>query len=144
MLEIESLTPAPWVCDERVGTVGVFAGQPPECLTHECPRCIASKSASWDTSTGISGWSWNDADIADMQFIALARNAFDVMMRRGWYSQKAKNEKFVTWYVWDESDSPAIKISVQDSAKWNDPFTALVEADKWYKANIEEQQPCTK
>lgn len=78
-LDLNNLTPAPWHYEERIGMAAVFAGVPPECLIDECPRCIASKSASLE---GIQGWVWNPADLADMEFIALARNAFDVMARR--------------------------------------------------------------
>lgn len=63
----------------------------------------------------------------DAEFYLLARNAFDVMMRRGWYPRP----HFGKWrahgadgYMGDE---------------FPDPFTALVETDKWYKENVEKK-----
>jgi len=62
-----------------------------------------------------------------MAFIVLARNAFDVMMRRGWSVRKDLDGE---WFCMESSrDGLAIKAK--------DPFTALVEADRWYKANVE-------
>jgi hypothetical protein len=60
-------------------------------------------------------------------FIALARNAFDVMMRRWWYAQPEDDG----WSVVGSGFSEVIE------SRHADPFTALVEADKWYKENVE-------
>lgn len=68
----------------------------------------------------------------DAKFFTLARNAFDVMMRRGWSVGRKADGK---WRV----DVPARK--PYDGGSWeclaDDPFTALVEADAWFKANVE-------
>jgi hypothetical protein len=68
-------------------------------------------------------------------FIALARNAFDVMMRRGWwvvpYLGKPSEGR---WFV----RGNGLPREIQDS-EHPDPFTALVEADAWHKANVEKQ-----
>ena len=77
-------------------------------------------------------------NIDEAEFIALARNAFDVMMRRGWSPVQMPHSD--QW-------------GVQTDERWNrkpeliernglcivadDPFTALVEADKWYKENVD-------
>lgn len=78
----------------------------------------------------------NDADekeaqaTTDAEFIALARNAFDVMMRRGWGVECA------------DVGGPCFTVVdacghfINETAH-RDPFTALVEADRWYAANVE-------
>lgn len=74
-----------------------------------------------------SGGTW--LDIADAHFIAIARNAFDVMMRRGWSVKCFQSGR---WYV----DNGSEYLNSAD-----DPFTALLEADAWYKANVEAETP---
>ncbi len=76
---------------------------------------------------------WGGAAVArfenetNAEFAYLARQAFDVMVSRGWH---AKQHSEGWWYVWDW-DFPASIIRA------GDPFTALVDADKWYKDNME-------
>ncbi len=72
----------------------------------------------------------SDGDCTDAVFIALARNAFDVLIRRGGWSLQC-----VCWQgnarsyrVLDEHDEP-----VGEQA--NNPFTALVDADCWFAAH---------
>ncbi len=84
---------------------------------------------------------------ADAEFIALARNAFDVMMRRGWHTERYST--LGGGFMWRIPMSLANDMIRQHGAnaaqfkqfaslaKWLDPFTALVEADKWYKENVE-------
>lgn len=77
----------------------------------------------------------------DATFIALARNAFDVMLRRGWWASKDS--------PWVDPDNPWIVEGLEflfdyrDAPQrcWPDPFTALVEADQWYKENVEKHTP---
>jgi hypothetical protein len=73
----------------------------------------------------------------DSEFIALARNAFDVLMRRGW----AVAKHFDHWAVFYNDDDMTWVVPWDQWPKWSDPFTALVEADKWYKENIEKKEP---
>ena len=124
-IDLTKLTPAPWVFDERIGMVSVFAGDPPECLTHECPRCIASKSSKYDN---IRGWMLNQADIADMEFIALARNAFDVWMKNPHWAVYERGGK---WFC----DTRNEVFCTSD-----DPFSAILMTAKWYKENVEKDQ----
>lgn len=72
---------------------------------------------------------------ADAEFIAIARNAFDVMMRRGWSPLKSRNG----WRV-DQDDGTYFAFGKDgvEPAEWADPFTALVAADAWYRENVEE------
>lgn len=70
-----------------------------------------------------------------LAFVALARNAFDVMMRRGWHPVKLGD----LWHVtMAGAGKDAIKAFWARHLGWPDPFTALVEADRWMKENIRE------
>lgn len=72
---------------------------------------------------------------ADEEFAVLARNAFDVMMRLGWWPCPGiHSEKGLLWKV--ETVAQYTDQAV-DGKWWPDPFTALVEADKWYRENVE-------
>lgn len=68
------------------------------------------------------------------QFAADARNAFDVMMRRGWYPVLDMGR----WYISGENaarlDGTSFGEAHNDLAAM---FTALIEADKWYAASVE-------
>lgn len=79
------------------------------------------------------------AGLDDIGFIGLARNAFDVMMRRGWYP--VPFGKPVKWRVWHpNAGCRGFKgLPPFDLGPWGDPFTALVESDKWYRENVEEE-----
>ena len=88
-----------------------------------------------------NGRTWTVCECApggetDAQFIALARNAFEILMRRGWLVQQiSPNGPWMVCgpqWAFNPKDRDMV---VSDS--WLDPFTALVEADAWYKANVE-------
>lgn len=69
--------------------------------------------------------------VDDAEFIALARNAFDVMMRRKWYPMLDGSGKWRAEY--QESDYLTRNwVNSEADFSFNDPFTALVEADAWY------------
>lgn len=84
-----------------------------------------------------------EQDEANAEFIALARNAFDVMMLRGWQVERWQN-KFGN-YFWRVSQSPFHPTTefwkYLEKRQWVDPFTALVEADKWHRENCEDVDP---
>lgn len=71
-------------------------------------------------------------NVDDIEFVSLARNAFDIMMRRGWWAV-CDSEK---WWVRGEGTGPYL---YHNDQPWADPFTALTEADKWYRENVERQ-----
>ena len=73
---------------------------------------------------------------ADMVFIALARNAFDVMQRRGWWVVSAGDHPY-HWRVRTKEghDMPFDFVALDHGGYFSDPFEALVEADKWYREN---------
>lgn len=86
--------------------------------------------APWELTD--EGWCV-DADMHEHQeFIAIARNAFDVMMRQGWGVVLVKIDNQNYWCV--PQLTPGICMPIH---RWPDPFTALIEADKWYKENVE-------
>ncbi len=67
-------------------------------------------------------------------FIAIARNAFDIMMRRGWYPYP-----FLDGY-WGIDARPASIPEELATQQWPDPYTAIVEADKWFRENVENKE----
>ena len=64
-----------------------------------------------------------DAD----EFIVLASQAFDVMMRRGWHPRHGGGGE---WCVYSEDGIDVLTTNEQIFC-WPDPFTALVEADRF-------------
>lgn len=88
-----------------------------------------------NTITMMGGETFNHADLA---FIALARKAFHVMIRRGWSPSLIVNGvRTGMWIVVGEMQSPKQFEVHQLKFAFDDPFTALVEADKWYRDNME-------
>lgn len=112
-IDLNSLSPAPWFAKGEGMCCGVYQGTP-EKQGHP----IDLDDPTW----------------ADAQFIALARNAFDVMMRRGWRPVPFFPEK--GWDRWTVEGSGAIRINDVPMC-WPDPYTALVEADRLYAELIE-------
>ncbi len=84
---------------------------------------------------------------ADCDEAALSRNAFQVMMDRGWYACRDgfDGELFVGYIVCSRPTGKGETFSCPNVmgrhhgpiSSWPDPFTALVEADKWYRENVE-------
>ena len=116
-MDLSKLTPAPWryVPGDDGGCVSNNAGYP----------LLLSED--------------ND-NAVDAEFAALARNAFEVMMRRGWQPWLLNGR----WHVssqrqgfigrWKHCGGDGLPISASD------PFTALVEADQWYTEHVEEEK----
>lgn len=89
-------------------------------------------------------WSWygvNGAKFdkeADAEFYVLARSAFEVMMRRGWGVLPCHGT--IGFWVSESSEGKPFddRFSVKcPTLYWDDPFTALVEADAWYREHVE-------
>lgn len=83
---------------------------------------------NWDEVT--FKWLLSPNGRSDREFIAMARNAFDVMMRRGWQPYRVVNGN---WRVEDSLQGLNNPIRVACHMEWPDPFTALVAADEWMK-----------
>lgn len=115
MLDLTKLSPAPWFADPRDRLV-IDAGR--SVLTTEVE--LAAGGSNRPT--------------VDMAFVALARNAFDVQLRRGWGVMPCRS--VAGWWVCKDSEGTPFR---DDCPRlyWPDPFTALVEADKWYRENAE-------
>lgn len=111
-MDVSKLSPAPWR----------LSG----CEKHpDGGKVICNKLRDANGKTVLS------AD--DLEFAALARNAFEVMVRRGWSAHNTANKGL--WFVDVPTRRPFDGGSIRIKA--DDPFTALVEADAWYAANIE-------
>ncbi len=69
----------------------------------------------------------------DLAFVALARAAFEVMMRRSWGVEPDDEDGWVV----------CINDPTDPRSYWRrtgpDPFTALVDADAWYRQHVENQ-----
>lgn len=113
-MNLEGLTPEPWtVCSV------------PE---HEEPdtHLIGTNGIFFGRIVGSPG---RDA-ATDTAFIWLARKAFGVMQRRGWGVVHFPSG----WTIAFKSMSPLERFR---GLRWQDPFTALVEADDWWRRNID-------
>lgn len=127
-IDITKITPAPW-----------------ETSAGATPTDPYDEKYDWYFARGpfIKGKPYEDGIAQakiDAEFIALARNAFDVMMRRFWQPEKTQkgwrlsgnvvcfynNEAFLKW--WSERGD------------YDDPFTPLVEADAWYRENVDAKE----
>ena len=121
-LDLSRLSPAPWrlqeECPEQDADVGVFAADGKVVTLGDVMACV------------------------DLAFIALARNAFNVMVRRGWgLGFSGQEGPMQGWLVLLPKEMYPLDHRLYPLAnlRATDPFTALVEADKWYRENCEQQ-----
>lgn len=127
-MDLSKLTPAPWRTED--------AG-PDHRRTIVVADCNEAPLGFVAVAECASGVADNPADAA---FIALSRNAFDIMMRRKWSPLKSPVEG-QGWRV-DTNDGEyfstmSVLASYREPDHWPDPFTALVEADRWHVENVE-------
>lgn len=100
------------------------------------------RTENWDHVT----WAWlrSAAGQTDLEFIALARLAFDVMLRRQWWVELEDDGWRIEWNHdlavrgkclafpwWDYQKQTGQR------ARWGNPFVALVEANAWYVQHVE-------
>ena len=138
-MNLEKLSLAPWravghvTCTCDIGYVAFAIADRPRLGfhpdvdavdTHPIARLLHGKEVSGAVALAITSQD-------DAEFIALARNAFDVMMRRGWWASFDGGLHPEKWSVHGKGSG-----FLRDQKMHDDPFTALVEADKWYKENI--------
>ena len=121
-MDLSKLSPAPWTCITLNETTDPY------------PDVVEGPPDDPSQQYSII----DRLERADFEFVALARNALDVMMRRKWHAEFFGG----AWHVYDSRnyDSRNYRIPFYESDKCSpcdDPFTALVEADRWYKENIE-------
>lgn len=142
-MNVEKLTPAPWVADLMHGLHQVRCSRYAGVAGHPFKAKGFSGFDGEKSVELIDGFKEVPYSDEDCEFIALARNAFDVLMRRGWNCYQLDDG----WYVEDggnKGENPGkilCAIRQRDGTNeilhWPDPFTALVEADKWFKENVE-------
>lgn len=118
-MNLSKLSPAPWAA--RI-VRGEFV-----------PMVEHSRKAN-----GTCGCVCMVADQDTAEFIALARNAFDVMLRLGWSVSlvdvcPAAGKIDMKWMAFAD-DVPVNGLIWAD-----DPFSALVEAERWHRENVEKQ-----
>lgn len=147
-VDFSKLTPAPWIArDSRHersdyclhGSDELYGLKPNEVgwdILGDGPEDEPTEGHA--VVYGIAGDGTIIPERADLEFIALSRNAFDVMMRRGWTAIPMRRGDELWWSVRlkDGSDMD-LKFIVNSPSRglFSDPFTALVEADKWYREN---------
>lgn len=113
MIDFTKLTPAPWEVLKDKESQTLFIPRP----------------------NGFPMLLEEDNDPVPLEFAALARNAFDVMMRRRWQAEwwLAEGELFGV-------DSALTNLPEElQKMRWPDPFTALVEADRWMTEQEDKQ-----
>lgn len=76
-------------------------------------------------------------DLAALEFAAMARGALEIQMRRKWTS----SFDFDGWCVIDDEcclimTNKTLENPEGESKCWPDPITALIEAEKWWVANV--------
>lgn len=95
----------------------------------------------------VVDWAWsntpkeviadNDENVVeshtDMVMCAMARNFLEITMRRGWGIKLCSDGR---WMVLHNEEIP-IHVGL---AGWSDPFTAVIETEKWLVANMEGKQ----
>ncbi len=125
-MDLSKLTPAPW-----------------------CPYVIYVQPGSWFTY--VPHVKTSEEASLQSQFIALARLAFDIRMRRHWYSlfRPAGWYGPAGFYVYDQ-DEYELQRKLAGTAQCepgyfrsDDPDNCLVEADAWYKEKVENAGPTT-
>ncbi len=122
-MNLNSLTAVPWVSVRQEGEDG--------------------PTGKFILAQGLTALAIFDRE-DDCDFAALARNAFDVMMRRKWsvgWSTDHGGKYPPAWYVLQTNGYKLNPIGGPGYFYAVDPFSALVAADEWYKANVEAKQP---
>lgn len=124
-MDISKISPAPWRYDIYSNDIQIGDG---------------TETVSKIVVNGKHDSVYSDEEtmsVCDAEFIALARSAFDVMMRRGWNPYRISGR----WHINSGNDGCCMgrfEEWLRDMS-WDDPFTALVEADKWFKENVDKK-----
>ncbi len=126
-LDLSKLSPAPWEATSGSVPIGDTGDYEPW-VNVDSPECVICRlEETVDFCDGKPDWH------ATAEFIALARNAFEIMMRRGW----GVNRYGDGWrpFVRDRAQFEMVRWmnSRGEEFCWPDPFTALVEADAWWR-----------
>lgn len=123
-IDLEKLTAFPW---DSVRGQQAGSSPPAAYFLMRGPRVVVAKFKTEE----------------DCDFAAMASKACEVMVRRGWTVK--------SWIPGSQDGKAKRRFGVVDE-NWfwihgddywrqsrHDPFTALVEADKWYRDNVEQK-----
>ena len=130
-MDVTKISPAPWKAVHRYCNAG--------------PDDDEVFGLAWDIEGPPEAINGQFAKAADAQFVALARNALDIMMRRSWWPQRVFQPGWDFGWVacYRKPDQPhcgpwIVMPSIDDCRGhpewrryWPDPFTCIVETDKW-------------
>lgn len=72
------------------------------------------------------------------EFIALARNAFDVSAKRGWGYRLDVIQEHHSYRSWVVIGPLSERVPLEHKTDRSNPLLALVKAEKWFVANIEQ------
>lgn len=134
-MNLDRLTPAPW----KKTTLVIHANAREPDGPDKCVQVVDSehKDGEWNFLTVVARLDCTrgkyEYEEANAEFIVLARNAFDVETRRGWYSVPHTPG---TWIAMNEYGK---RLCRNDHTFFiaTDSRTPLVDADAWYVANVE-------
>jgi hypothetical protein len=131
-IDLEKLTPAPWGSERRSSNGREIV-----------PRIICERSkdreCGWIADLVGAPYLGYESTLVNAEFIALARNALDVMMRRRWYVsyffRSEKGKHFDKWLLHCGDDEEENMLEADGKLIGDDPFTTLDDADQWMKEN---------
>jgi|SRR6185436_5905864 len=119
-MDIAKLTPAPWRYELNRVNDGTPSG--------ECDE-VAELFFPGAANSFLQSWNPKESDETALEFTALARNAIDVIIRRGG-SPLYLVAQVMASATMTHGERIALVEFVQSLGD-TDAFTALVEADKW-------------
>ncbi len=114
-MNVSKISPAPWYLSKTKYDYSI--------VSEPSPPGQNGILSLWCSGHLTGDYKWNDDN---GEFIALARNAFDIMLRRRWYPVTDSRLDGNAWIVPTKDGYYGV---------WADPFTAMVETEKWYKEN---------
>lgn len=142
-MDLSKLTPAPWIATEAIEwhpkQRGSFTDRGAFIMHGDR---VVVEGGLQDEQGGAVGV----LKQVDAEFIALARNAFDVMMRRGWgvvWIGGLVKKWGVDWNL--DNVPPRFHDLLRDavvsgSLYADDPITAIIESDRWYAENVDAKE----
>ena len=128
-LDLSKLSPMPWTWEEHPrAAYKHYEGKLGKFVDHRgLAVCSFGNSESDYQQCGA------EPSKDNIEFITLATKAFDIMMRRGWGCSHGPRG----WWV-NCPMEVCLKFGVNFKMEpFPDPFTALVEAEKWYVEHVE-------
>lgn len=129
-IDLSKLTPAPWRTERRYSN---------GCEIIPRIKCTpdSNRECGWIADLIGAPYLGYESTLVNAEFIALARNAFDVMLRRGWCAIQQPSGRWAVKIDWSAIGNSGGMQSGFAPQQHADPFTALVETDAWYKENVE-------